>query len=151
MKTIQVSFTNEGHGWILMKLDLPEKLISVHLSNVFDPFPDMLRWMEDICKDWLPAILIIDEEGYGKKLIADRLSKEANDSVLLRVYEWGKSRRDYLLTKSEIPKHMLVKSVLNRLQSFCEREKDLSWRNDYNLYELPFDRVRKHLKGITLK
>jgi hypothetical protein len=151
-KKIQVSFIDEGHGWILMKLELPEKTISVNLSNVFDPFPDLLRWMEDICKDCLPALLIIDEEGYGKKFIADRLPKDAKVSVLLRVYEWRKSNRDKLdklLVKSEISKYIFVKSVLNRLQSFCEKKRDLPWRSDYSLYELPFDRVRKHLKGIT--
>ncbi len=135
-----------------MKLELPEKTVPIHLSYVFDPFPDLMKWLEDICTDCLPAELTIDEEGCGKKLIAYRLPKDAKDSVLLKVYEWaGISDDGNLLVKSEISKYVLVKSVLNRLQSFSHRKKDMVWSSEYKLYELPFDRVREHLKILSDK
>lgn len=151
-KKIQVSFIKYGHGWILMKLGLPEKTISIHLSYAFDPLPDLLRWLEDICCDSLPAELIIDEEGYGKKLIANRLPKDARDSILLKVYEWaGTSGEGDLMVKSEISKYVIVKSVLNSLQSFSHKNKDTDWSNEYKLYEMPFDRVRNFLKILSDK
>ncbi|MCP4112016.1 MAG: hypothetical protein GY749_41895 [Desulfobacteraceae bacterium] len=135
-----------------MKLGLPEKTVPIHLSYVFDPFPDLMKWLEDICKDWLPSELTIDEEGYGKKLIAYRLPKDAGDSVLLKVYEWaGTSDEGNLLVKSEISKYVLIKSILNRLQSFSHRKKDMAWSSEYKLYDLPFGRVREHLKILSDK
>lgn len=148
---IQISFTDRKHGWILMKLNLPEKMISVYLSNVFDPFPDLLDWLEKICHNDLPAALTIDEEGYGKKFVALKVPKDATNSILLKIYEWGKTRRDRLLAKSELSKYNFVKTVLNTLQSFSEKETEISWRNDYKLCELPFETVRSSLNQATKK
>lgn len=150
-KKIQVSFVRYGRGWILMRLGLPEKTIPIHLSSVFDPFPDLLNWLEDICTDCLPAELLIDEEGYGKKLIANKLPKDARDSVLLKIYEWTAIPDEgNLLVKSEVSKYVLVRSVLNRLQSFSHGKKGMVW-SGYELHELPFDRVRALLGMLSDK
>ena len=143
-RPFQISFYEAGSGWILLKLDLPEKTIKIHLSSVFDPFDDLLNWLEDICIGYLPSEITIDEEGYGKRLIANVLTRDAKDSFVLTIFDWA-TRNDKLLVKSELGKKEFILTFANRLGSFIERKPNINW-SSYSLSELPIDKLRDYYR-----
>ena len=122
-----------------MVIELPENSISTNLSYVLDPLPGLLKWLENICTEYYPAELTIDEEGYGKRFVVDRL----NDRISFKIYEWKTKNDGALLLEYKGTKKELVKSFLNRLQSFSYENEDLEWSAEYRLNELPFERVRE--------
>ena len=69
---LSVHFGYASDGWVLMSLLTTAYLghVVVHCSDAYDPFWDLVDWLEKIAKDDLPASFIIDEEGMTKKLIA---------------------------------------------------------------------------------
>ena len=148
-RPLQISFYNDGHGWISLKLNLPEKSISIKLSDCFDPFPDIFRWIEDICENDMPSEIIIDEEGHGKRLVASVLTKEAKESFLLKIFDWG-TEKEKLLVKSELLKYDFIMTLINRLESFVKRHENLKWDTRYELRELPFNKIKRYFKNNRL-
>jgi hypothetical protein len=49
--------------------------VIVYLSNVFDPFPELARWLGDIVSGNLPSELAIDEEGREKTFRASPVNQ----------------------------------------------------------------------------
>ncbi len=86
---VTVAFSHPRYGWIDMVIlcDAGTNLCRVRLSDVFDPFPDMLDWLCNIARGNLPALLTIDEEGQLKHLLARALPefKETGHDVELRI------------------------------------------------------------------
>ena len=54
-KSLNISFYNKGHGCLVLNLTFPQKAITIHLSSVFDPIPDLFKWIEKIGLSDLPA------------------------------------------------------------------------------------------------
>ncbi|CAB1068495.1 hypothetical protein D1AOALGA4SA_382 [Olavius algarvensis Delta 1 endosymbiont] len=139
-----VSFHNKGNGWIVLKFTFPQKAIAIHLSSVFDPIPDLFKWIEKIGFSDLPAEITIDEEGHGKILVAQALSKDATDSFLLKIF--NRPENDQLLIKSELSKFDFIMAFLNSFQSMLNKE-ELIWSGDYNPNVLPMKAIKKLFFG----
>jgi hypothetical protein len=73
----------EKYGWATLALTLADTTAKIDLSNVFDPFPELLAWGREIDEGDLPVEMQIDEEG----LVAVLTVLRTNDPqrVLLRV------------------------------------------------------------------
>ena len=54
-------------GWVDFTVEAAEQRQEFHLSNVFEPFDDMVKWLELLVAGGEPR-LIIDEEGSHKEL-----------------------------------------------------------------------------------
>ncbi len=61
-------------GWADLIFDHQETLHCIALSDVYDPFKDLVYWVDDIAQDRLPAVLDIDEEVQVARLEAMKIS-----------------------------------------------------------------------------
>lgn len=71
------------HGWARLHLTVGGATATIHLSEVFDPFEDLVAWGRELEEGDLPIQMEIDEEGMGAVLTA--LRTENPERVLLRV------------------------------------------------------------------
>ncbi len=137
-KPLSIFFYNKGHGWIVFKLNLPGKAITIWLSSVFDPIPGLFKWVERIGMGDFPSEIFIDEEGGGKRLVASTLSKDEKDSFLLTIF--NRDTNGQLIAKSELSKIYFVMAFFNAFQS-CANKTNESW-NNYDLKELPLESIK---------
>lgn len=74
---VTISFGHPIHGWILMSVTCTAYLqgVIINLSDVFNPFPEMIRWLDDIVSGNLPSEFEIEEEGQGKRFRATPISE----------------------------------------------------------------------------
>ena len=73
----------EEYGWAKLHLTLAETTATIHLSEVFDPFLELLAWGHEIDEGDLPVEMQIDEEGQVAVLTV--LRTDDPQRVLLRV------------------------------------------------------------------
>ena len=59
---VTISFGHPHHGWIQMAVTCTAYVQAafIDLSVVFDPFPEMIRWVGDIIDGKLPTQFFID-------------------------------------------------------------------------------------------
>ena len=69
--------------WAKLHLTLDAVTVSIRLSDVFDPFPELVAWGREIDGGDLPIGMEIDEEGQIAELSVLRTENPAR--VLLRV------------------------------------------------------------------
>jgi hypothetical protein len=73
----------EEYGWAKLHLTLDATTVSIHLSEVFDPFFELVAWGREIDEGDLPIEMEIDEE--GRVAVLTVLRTENPTRVLLRV------------------------------------------------------------------
>ncbi|MCB1615948.1 MAG: hypothetical protein KDI30_08040, partial [Pseudomonadales bacterium] len=78
-----VRFEMEEYVWAKLHLTLDAVTVSIRLSDVFDPFPELVAWGREIDGGDLPIGMEIDEEGQIAELSVLRTENPAR--VLLRV------------------------------------------------------------------
>lgn len=69
-QNFSVKFCDCDAGWILMRLAAGEHSLTVRLSHVFDPLPDMLAWLEAMTIGVEECGFRVDEEGAFVKFSA---------------------------------------------------------------------------------
>lgn len=129
-----------------MKVSHGGETLPISLSSVFEPLQDILKWVENISSDCFPSELIIDEEGHGRKFIAKKMGDSQID---LRIYDWMTKNDGEIVMKIEITTYELVKSFLNRLQSFVTKNKEnKDLADEFRISELSFEYARTKLEQI---
>jgi hypothetical protein len=85
---VTVAFGYAEYGWIPMAIMTTtfNRSMVVHCSEVFDPFPDMQRWLEQIAGKQLPADWEIDEE--GKKTLL-RVKADKDDQLDFQIWRYS--------------------------------------------------------------
>lgn len=73
----------EEYGWAKLHLTLDDATATIHLSEVFDPFPELVAWGREIGEGDLPIEMEIDEE--GQEAVLTVLRTDDPQRVLLRV------------------------------------------------------------------
>ena len=119
---VTISFGYLEHGWIQMAITCTAYVqgVIVDLSSVFDPFPEMIRWVEDIAAGNLPSQFVIDEEGEGKIF---RASPVNDNEFLFEIAEWILHEEK----KTDLPLYMYVQvSKRQFLSEFLRRWEELT-------------------------
>jgi len=145
---VTMSFGFPEHGWIQMAATCTAYVqgVILHLSSAFDPFPALIRWVEDIATGRLPSQFIVDEEGEGKVLHA----LPANEGeFLFMVTEWIVGEEDVV---NDVPLYMYVQvSKRQFLSEFLRRWDELvnekfdpeHWKeSDIDLRTLDVSKIR---------
>ncbi len=80
---VGVRLQMQEYGWVDLHLTLNDAKATIELSEVYDPFPELLAWGREIAEGDLPVEMEIDEEGREAVLTVLRTDDPAR--VLLRV------------------------------------------------------------------
>lgn len=83
---ISLNAIDIGSGWIDLDLFADELKISIACSSVFDPFPNLLAWVEAIVCGVERCSFLIEEEGPEKIFWAKRFYGEIYQLKLLKSY-----------------------------------------------------------------
>lgn len=79
---LNIKFSDCADGWITLIICAGDKSIQISLSEVFDPAPDLLAWLEAVSTGVEKCSFRIDEEGVLTQLIA---AQRHDDQVKFRV------------------------------------------------------------------
>lgn len=129
---ITVCFSKPSHGWVRMMLMAKSQHHVVECSNVFDPFWDMVTWLNAIAEDQFPASLLINEEGVVTRMTlqpfkADWLELWVDRPENGFEVNFGKGAQvpdqtDRWLMLCRVNKYQLLNEFHRRLRDFLERD-----------------------------
>lgn len=84
--TIRLTQEPADYGWITLEIGLGDQTAIVMLSDVYDPLPTLLDWLQAVAAGDLPIGTIIDEEGPETMLVAHGLD---DDRLIVAVLDRG--------------------------------------------------------------
>jgi len=114
-----VRFEMEEYGWAKLHLSLDDATVMIHLSNVFDPFPELLAWGREIGEGDLPVETEIDEE--GQEAVLTVLRTDVPQRVLLRV---TRKYENTILLEGIVSRATLAAALKDELIRFFTTEFD---------------------------
>lgn len=109
----------EEYGWANLHLTLDATSVSICLSDVFDPFPELVAWGREIDEGDLPIQMEIDEE--GRIAVMTVLRTENPSRVLLRV---TRNYDDEILLEGVVDRATLALALKSELRRFFTSEFD---------------------------
>ena len=80
--SISIELKMFDHGWAALNFKYDQLEISIDLSDVYDPFQDLVNWGWNIQQNILPTAIEIDEEGHVIKIVAENSIIE--DQLIIR-------------------------------------------------------------------
>ncbi len=83
MKITLTQPTYRSTIWIY--IESSDVCTKISTSSIFNPYERLYIWLGQIRDSQLPASMVIDEEGYGVELIAEKAS---NEMILFRIDPW---------------------------------------------------------------
>jgi hypothetical protein len=107
------------YGWARLHLTLDATTVSICLSDVFDPFPELVAWGREIDEGDLPIQMEIDEEGQIAVLTVLRTDNPLR--VLLRV---TRSYENKILLEGVVDRAILASALKYELHRFFTTEFD---------------------------
>jgi hypothetical protein len=116
---IGIRLEMEEHGWAKLHLTLDAATATIHLSEVFDPFDEIVAWGREIDEGDLPVQMEIDEEGQESVLTV--LRTETPERVLLRV---TRKYSDEVLLEGIVARAALASALKSELRRFFMTEFD---------------------------
>jgi hypothetical protein len=109
----------EEYGWAKLHLTLDATTVSICLSDVFDPFPELVAWGREIDEGDLPIQMEIDEE--GRIAVLTVLRTENPSRVLLRV---TRNYENEILLEGVVDRAALASALKSELRRFFTTEFD---------------------------
>lgn len=146
---IGIRLEMEEYGWAKLHLTLDDVAATIHLSEVFDPFGEMVAWGREIDEGDLPIQMEIDEE--GQEAVLTVLRTEKPERVLLRV---TRKYSDEVLLEGIVARATLATALKTELRRFFTTEFDPQhWdmeRDDdpEDGYIRTKDQARLHARGM---
>ena len=100
-----------------MRIETDSVCTKIIICGTFPPFKEMYTWLGRIRDRQLPAEMIIDEEGYGVILIAEKIE----DNTKFSVRGWLRNE-DTVYLETFINPDALVKSFHNEIVDIIEKQ-----------------------------
>jgi hypothetical protein len=116
---ISVRLEMDQHGWARLHLTLDAATTTIDLSEVFDPFGELVAWSREVDEGDLPIQMEIDEEGQEAVLTALRTESPAR--LLLRV---TRKYQDKVLLEGIVSRAVLASTFKAELRRFFVEEFD---------------------------
>ena len=69
---MKVRYFDCRDGWLHMEVSTENQSVTIQMSEVFDPIPDLIKWMEAILTDVMECSFELDEEGTDKRFVSRR-------------------------------------------------------------------------------
>lgn len=103
------------HGWARLHLTLDNMTATIRLSEVFDPFEDLVAWGRELEEGDLPVQVEIDEE--GEEAVLTALRTDNPERILLRVSRVGLDSNAILL-EDIVARSVLAATLKAELRRF---------------------------------
>ncbi len=146
--SVTVCFGHPRNGWIMLWIAGTPYLqsLTIHTSDVFDPYTDLIHWLEAIAQDQLPAQVIIDEEGQEKTLVVVPAGNEQVDFQILNDYIEEKDKE--ILLRLRVSKRQLIAEFIHKFELFQRDYYQRSeWPNGVDIKELDLSILNKFLQN----
>lgn len=143
VKGVEVSFINEGSGWISLVIKVNGSTAEISISDVFPPFEEMLRFLESVVSGNLPTFFRINEEGDFKAFKA-----MSADNELVHIVLYDDLEPEIVFIDAVFDRKQLVSKFVTKLDSFIKAEWNsgrLSSEFKLRLGQLRFDRLKAAL------
>jgi hypothetical protein len=141
---VTVCFSYPHVGWILLWISGTSYIqeITISISEVFDPFPKMVEWLEAIAANQLPAEMDIDEEGKVKNLTVMPLENDQVDFIIRKGYvEEGE-----IFFRMRASRKQLVSEFAKKLDLMLKEYFEIEeWEQGSDLRKLDLTRLWKFL------
>lgn len=119
---------------ILIRIEASNVCTQIWTSPTFDPYREIYIWLGKIRDSQLPARMIIDEEGRGVELFAERINSEL---VNFYIKPWASNNNDRTHLNTTLKSDELVSAFCNGILEFLGNNYCLpEWSNIDNLSNL---------------
>jgi hypothetical protein len=137
-------------GWIQLAVTCTAYVqgIIICVSNVFDPFPRLIHWLQTIAEGALPSECTIDEEGDVKIL---RALPASDDEFIFqiseRLYGEDQLKEEPIFMYVKVGKKQFLSEFLKRWDDFLENQYDPVYWEEYgaHLRNLDVSKIRAYL------
>lgn len=126
---INFGFGKAHAGWIQFRVSCTPFLqdVKIQTSNVYPPYDDMVKWLENIAIGKLPCWCEIDEEGETKTLRAD-IWKEDSTKIDFSIKDATEDDEEgKIILRARIDKDQLISEFIEKIEDYIA--------NDYNSHE----------------
>jgi len=128
---ISIELKMFDHDWAALIFKYDQLEISIDLSDVYDPFQDLVNWGWNIQQNILPASIEIDEEGHVVKIVAENSIIE--DQLIIRFIA-----KSFVHTL-KLNKYFFLNTLKQEIQRFFENDfNQHEWHEIYPVRNLPF-------------
>lgn len=138
---LTLALTPPHAGWIaLVLIGTPRGACTViSCSNVFDPLPDLVKWLHEIAASRLPSEMEVDEEGCSAFLQALAVPGRP-DWIELRIErESARDEGREMLFHSRVERKQMVREFCRRWEEWGREEYLASQWNGHGVGEPPDD------------
>ncbi|MCG7971861.1 MAG: hypothetical protein JBO36_14495 [Candidatus Thiodiazotropha taylori] len=109
---VSVSFTQDRY-WLFMEISGTGQSVKIRMSDVYDPIPSLINWMEAILTDVEMCAFSIDEEGTEKGI---RAVNRWNDTVYITIDD---NYGGHAYLKVLANRRQLIDALYNGLKNFA--------------------------------
>jgi hypothetical protein len=138
-KKCNVKITGPQNGWASLCLAVNEAEYLIHCSDVFDPFPELIRWLENIASKKSSRILINEEGCYSG------LSSYNVDVCTIRLVVHSYCKYIAMEIDCLIGRMFFVKQLYDAIQSFSQNREvsHKGWSfHEYNNCKIDYRNLR---------
>ena len=118
---VGVEIEMTGAGWGYLRISLGEKTAEIRLSYAFDPFPELLDWLQAVATGDFPEEFYIDGEDELGKLV---LRKFERNRLLFLVS--GISETKLRDDRSRLGRESVIVGILDRNAILAEFRRELN-------------------------
>lgn len=140
--SISIELKMFDHGWATLNFKYDQLEISIDLSDVYDPFQDLVNLGWNIQQNILPTSIEIDEEGHVVKIVAENSIIE--DQLIIRFI--AKSFTHTI----KVNKYLFLKILRQEIKHFFEHDFNQNeWEEIYPVRNLPFSCINDWVLNHT--
>lgn len=139
MKITLAQPTYRASIWIY--IESSDVCTKIYTSCVFEPYERLYIWLGQIRDSQLPTSMVIDEEGHGVELIAEKAS---NEMILFRIDPWMCGNDTATRLATTIKSDELLKAFHDGIAEFVKNEyRPSDWSLTHNIININWGALLK--------
>ncbi|MDR0319967.1 MAG: hypothetical protein LBI28_00550 [Treponema sp.] len=137
----KIYFKMKENGWIELFFEFDGLTIKIKLSNVFDPIPDLLQFINDINNNKEIINVNVNEEGREKRIQLNRIHELIENLYELTVIADQYPYSEYKFIKV-IHKDIFLYKFVEAFIELANENINAKWVSGYNFSELILNEIK---------
>ncbi len=142
IQTLSIQFTDCQYGWIHFTISVGAQSVNIRASEVFDPFPSLIRWLKAILTGVDECRSEFNEEGNIKTFIAHR---RWDETLWFRISD--SAPESHLLLEAVVNRHQLIEALYRGIQKFALSD---GYKRDHWDFISVSDKLKTLAPNLTL-